>query len=797
LVELDGVGHNELNTGHAAASGQVLGTIAIVENPPELGDDKALGSGQTASLANSGTLSPMRIFPRFRQGAIYLLPLAVLAAAVIARVAAPDLLERLSLIAFDLYQRTAPRQPTEAPIRIVDIDDRSLKAIGQWPWPRTVVAKLVDRLSGAGAAVVGFDIDFAEPDRTSPKLLLPLIAQNGVEPADAEKLLASVPDPDQVLAQAMRKVPVVTGFILTPHGESRPPAAKAGFAFAGTAPLIAVDSFSHDVPDLPQFEAAAAGDGFLNQTPEWDNVVRRVPLILTLNGTPYPSLAAEALRVAFGASTYVGRAAGANGENNFGEATGLTAIRIGPVTVPTDSSGRVWVHYARRDPRLTISALNVLTGKFDPALIAGHIVLVGTSASGVINDLQATPLSHAQPGVEVHAQLIDEILQGDFLTRPDWTVGAEILYALVVGALLIFVLPRIGALASAILGGVSVAVAIGGSFAAFKYAHLLLDPVYPWAVLTLVYLAASLIGYLRTEARQREIRSAFSHYMSPYYVEELAKHPEKLTLGGEMRVMTIMFCDIRNFTSRAEGMDAQTLTHFMNTFLSPMTEIITEEKGTIDKYIGDCIMAFWNAPLDDPDHAQNAVRAAQLMRRKLIELNHMWTEEAAAAGKPFHPVQMGIGINTGECCVGNFGSQQHFDYSLLGDPVNLASRLEGLGKVYGIDLVIGEETAQNLADPALIEVDLVAVKGKSQAGRVYTLPPERIAEDEFGNRHSALLRAYRHQDWGAALDLLDDARLAAVRHLRPVYELYRRRIAHFQLEAPPADWDGVFTAEEK
>jgi adenylate cyclase len=739
----------------------------------------------------------MRILAQLRQGVIYLLPLAVLLVAIGARIVAPDLLDRLSLIAFDLYQRAAPRQPGNAPIRIVDIDDRSLAKIGQWPWPRTIVAQLVDRLAAAGAAVVAFDIDFAEPDRTSPQLLLPLIAQNGVSTADAEKLLSVLPDPDQVLGAAMRKVPVVTGFILTDHGATRLPAAKAGFAFAGTDPLGHVDGFSHVVPNLPVFEAAAAGDGFLNQTLDWDNVVRRVALVMQLNGKPYPSLTAEALRLAFGASTYIGRAAGANGESNFGQDTGLTAIRIGPVTVPTDAAGRVWLHYAKREPGLTISAADVLAGKFDSTSVAGHIVLVGTSAAGVINDQRATPLSPAVPGVDIHAQLIDEILQGDFLTRPDWAVGAEILFALVVGAGLIFVLPRIGALPSAVLGGVSVAVAIGGSWAAFKYAHLLLDPVYPWAVMTLVYLVASLLGYLRTEARQREIRSAFSLFMSPQYVAELAAHPEKLQLGGEMRLMTIMFCDIRNFTSRAEGMDAQSLTHFMNTFLSPMTEIITEQKGTIDKYIGDCVMAFWNAPLDDPDHAKNAVLSAQMMRRKLIELNHMWTEEAAAAGKPFRPVQMGIGINTGECCVGNFGSQQHFDYSLLGDPVNLASRLEGLGKVYGIDLVIGEETALQLDEPALIEVDLVAVKGKSQAGHVYTLPPESIAEDEFANRHSALLRAYRHQEWSAALRLLDDGRLAAARHLAPVYDLYRRRIAHFQIEAPPTNWDGVFTAEEK
>ncbi len=743
----------------------------------------------------------MRLLSKLRRGVLYLLPLAILFAALAARVVAPRLLDRLSLIAFDLYQRALPREPGNSPVRIVDIDDHSLATIGQWPWPRTIVAQLVDRLAASGAAVVAFDIDFAEPDRTSPKMLLPLFAQagvagNGVDTAAAERLLSTLPDPDRVLAAAMGRVPVALGFILTDRGETRAPAQKAGFAFAGSDPLGRVDNFTRAVPNLPVFEAAAAGDGFLNQLPEWDHVVRRLPLILKLNGKPYPSLAAEALRLAFGASTYIGRAAGANGESNFGQDTGLTAIRIGPLTVPTDAAGRVWVHYARRADR-TVSAADVLAGKFAPALFDGDIVLIGTSAAGVINDQRATPLSPAVPGVEIHAQLIDDILEGDFLTRPDWAVGAEILFALVVGAGLILVLPRIGALPSAVLGGAAVTAALGGSWAAFKYAHLLIDPVYPWAVITLVYLVASLLGYLRTEARQREIRSAFSRYMSPHYVEELAAHPEKLVLGGEMRTMTIMFCDIRGFTSRAEGMDAHTLTRFMNTFLSPMTEIITEEKGTIDKYIGDCIMAFWNAPLDDPDHATNAVRAAQAMRRQLVELNRGWADEAAASGAPFQPVQMGIGINTGECVVGNFGSEQHFDYSLLGDPVNLASRLEGLGKVYGIDLVIGEETVARLDEPALIEVDLVAVKGKSQAGRVYTVPPETIAQGEFVDRHRALLRAYRHQDWAAALRLLDDGRLLAARHLAPVYDLYRQRIAHFQAEAPPRNWDGVFTAEEK
>src|SRR5713101_640305 len=280
----------------------------------------------------------MRVDLTLRRGALYLLPLALLLAAVTARIVASDLLERMSLVCFDLYQRAAPRASGDAPIRIVDLDDDSLGKIGQWPWPRTLVAQLIDKLREVGAAVIAFDIDFAEPDRTSPKLLLPLIAQNGVGAEEAEKLLAAVPDPDRRLAEAIRSAPVVTGFILSDHGEARPPAAKAGFALAGDDPLGRVDSFPSAISNLPVLEAAAAGNGFLNQSVDWDHVVRRVSLVLKLGDKPYPSLAAEALRLALGARGYVGRAAGANAEKSFGEKTGLTAIRIGQLTIPTDAA---------------------------------------------------------------------------------------------------------------------------------------------------------------------------------------------------------------------------------------------------------------------------------------------------------------------------------------------------------------------------------------------------------------------------------------------------------------------------
>jgi len=524
----------------------------------------------------------MQFHPALRRSFVFMLPLAVLVVAVLARVTVSSILDRLSLICFDFYQRAAPREAGEAPIRIVDIDDDSLAKVGQWPWPRTIIAQLVEKLRDAGAAAIAFDIDFAESDRTSPEALLPMLTQSGVDAADAQRLLASVVDPDQQLAKVMRTVPVVTGFIMAEQGGPRLPAAKAGFALLGNDPLAHVDGFPKAIPNLPMFEEAAAGNGFLNQYVDWDHIVRRIPLVLRLGDKVYPSLVAEALRLALGARGYVLRAAGANGEKSFGVSTGLTAVRIGQLpAIPTDAAGRVWLYYSLPERDRRVSAADVLAGNFDRAAFSDHIVFVGTSAKGVVNDEQATPIAPDVPGVEIHAQLIEQILEQAFLARPDWAVGAEILFTILIGVGMILVLPRTGALLGAVLGGSAVITAFGTSWVAFKQARLLIDPVYPWAVLTLVYLAASLIGYLRTEARQRRIRRTFSQYMSPHYVEELARHPERLKLGGQARLMMIMFCDIRGFTSLSEHLDAETLTRFMNSFLSPMTEIITERKGTI------------------------------------------------------------------------------------------------------------------------------------------------------------------------------------------------------------------------
>ena len=728
------------------------------------------------------------------RGLAYWLPILLLLIAAFAKVAAPGVLDRLSHLAFDIYQREAPRDATDLPVRIIDIDDASLKQIGQWPWPRGVIAQMVDKLREAGAAVVVFDVLFSEPDRTSPKLLLPLLSSNGLSEDAAEQLLARVRDPDDALAEAIARVPTVLGFALTEKGGTDNLLTKGGFSFVGGAgedPLIRTDHFPEVVADLPVLQKAAAGEGGVNPHLDGDNVLRRVPLVFRLGkDRAVPSLAAEALRLAVDAHGYIAKAAGANGEASYGVNTGLNAVKIGPFVVPTDGAGMVWLHYSRSDASLYIPAVDILTGKFDQDKVKDNIVLVGASAKG-LQDLHPTPLSPDTPGTEIHAQLIEQVLQGSYLTRPDWAPGAEAVFTLVIGLILVAAIPRTSALSSGAIGLVSIIAAVAASWYAFTGARMLFDPVYPMVVLGTVYFGTTLLSHRQTERRQREIRQAFSRYMSPHMVAELAKHPEKLKLGGEIKLITIMFCDIRGFTTLSEGLSAGELGQLINDFLTPMTEIITQHQGTIDKYIGDCIMAFWNAPLDDPDHAKNAVTAAHAMRQRLVELNEQWGKEGR------RQIHIGIGINTGECCVGNFGSQQRFDYSLLGDPVNLSSRLEGLTKQYGVDLVIGEETAELLDDPTLIELDLVAVKGKSRAVRIYTILSHPIEAAQFNAHHGELLAAYRRRDWNAALSMLDDERLRAEPGMAAVYDVFRERIAQLQADSLPEDWDGVYVAHEK
>ena len=741
-----------------------------------------------------------------------LLPLALLAAAVALRIAEPPFFKQQQMWVFDVGNQLWPRKfDPNGGVRIVDIDDESLEKYGQWPWPRTRLAELIYRLREAGAAVIAFDIVFAEPDRTSPQN----IVRNWPDIPEYKGLrdkVRQMPDHDKAFADTIKWTRnTVTGFALTDGKAPRVPVQKGNFAYGGDDPRAFVYRFPGAIANLKMFEQAAAGNGNFNMIAEGDGQIRRVPLVVGFERSSsweddrlYPSVTLEALRVVQGAKTMIIKSSGGSGEVSFGERTGISSIQVGSMVIPTDAEGRLWVHYSGHRPERYVPVWKVLDGSVDKTKLDGHIVLVGTSAAGLL-DLRATPLDNVVPGVEVHAEVLEQILHKDFLSRPDWSMGAEVTFILALGLLLTFLLPRLGALWCAVIGGASVLAVFGGSVYAYTDLKLLLDPVYPSITVLGVYLSASLIGYIRTEMERRQVRGAFSQYLSPALVEQLADHPEQLVLGGETKSMTFLFCDVRGFTAISETFKSnpQGLTVLINRLLTPLTNAILLKQGTIDKYMGDCIMAFWNAPLDDDAHPVHACEAALDMFVALEKLNEERRLEAEAAGVSFLPLNVGAGINTGECVVGNMGSEQRFDYSVLGDPVNLAARLESQSKNYGVRIVVGPETARAAnGDFALLKLDLIQVKGQSVGVDIYSLhgdsavanSPEFIALKE---KHDAMLDAYYAQNWDVAEARLADCRILSKGEFPELYDLYEERIAAFRENPPPAGWDGVFVATTK
>ncbi len=727
------------------------------------------------------------------------IPLSILGLAVALNIANPPLLQSLRLNVFDTLLIAHPRPYEDMPVKIVDIDDESLKRLGQWPWPRVKVAEMIDRLTAAGAGAIALDIVFAEPDRTSPSQIIPVWKEQNIL---GDTALDSLPDHDAIFAESLANANAVTGFVLNEQLTQKKPALKAGYAIAGDDPSPYLERFTGSVISLPELEAAATGNGALNSIPERDGVIRRIPMLFGLGGKLYPTLSAEALRIAQGASTYVVKATGASGEASYGSDAGLVGIKIGQFEVPTDASGKFWVHYTDYTPKRYIPAWRVFKDNFDPATVDGQIILVGTSAAG-LKDLRATPLNSAASGVEVHAQAIEQVLLQHFITRPDWMHGAELLSMIAVGLILIALIAYLPFIWSAAFAVAALGGAAWFSWWSFTANNMLVDPVTPSIAVLFVYLTESLRHFITTEREKQQVRDAFSHYMSPALVERLAEHPEALKLGGEMREMTILFCDIRGFTTISEQFDAEGLTRFINRFLTPMTDEILAREGTIDKYMGDCIMAFWNAPLDDDKHAEHGCLSALGMQRTLLDLNAALKQEAEEKNTRYIPVNIGIGLNTGECCVGNMGSDQRFDYSVLGDDVNLASRLEGQSKTYGVTTVIGDNTAKQLEGMAVLELDLIMVKGKTSAVRIHTLLGDKeLAESDAFTKlkkaHDAMLKAYRAQEWDAA----EKAGKTCRKHLGELeisglYDLYDERIAAYKQTPPPADWDGVFVALTK
>src|SRR5437588_1806680 len=721
--------------------------------------------------------------------------IVLLFALVPLRLADPRPLAELRVRTFDFFQVLRPRQQDIRPVVIVDIDEASLKAIGQWPWPRTTVGDMVTQITQLGAVAIGFDIIFPEPDRMSPAIAEQSF--RGIDPETRAKL-DSLPSNDEALAEAIKHSRVVVGQAGAAEPEPKTAADAAlqtGFAVRGPDPSPYLITFPGLLRNVPPIEQAAAGRGLFSIDPESDGIIRRVPVVMMAQGSLVPSLSMELLRVVTGSSAILVRVNDA----------GVQAVAVPGLELPTDRNGQFWVHFNKHDPARYVSAKDVLQGNVPPDRLAGKLVLIGTSAIGLL-DLKTTPVDAAIPGVEVHAQILESVLSKSILVNPNYAIGAELAIAVLFGLAIIVAAPMLPASIVIVLGGCLIAGLIGLSLYLFVAHNLLIDFTYPLISSWLIYLVLTFVNYFREQKQRRQIRSAFGYYLSPHMVEQLARSPEKLVLGGEERRMTILFSDVRGFTTISEYYkdDPQGLTRLMNRFLTPLTNAIIEHKGTIDKYIGDAIMASWNAPVDDDEQEANACESALEMLARADKLNREFKREANQNGGKYMPLRIGIGLNTGPCGVGNMGSDFRFNYSVLGDTVNVASRLEARTKDYRIPIVIGEATAQKAKERfATMEIDRIQVKGKTQPETVFTvLGRAELGRDpnflELHELTTKMLRYYREQNWTQALDTIEPCRKAAEGFgVGALYHMYAERIEAFRHNPPPADWNGVYEAESK
>jgi adenylate cyclase len=633
---------------------------------------------------------------------------------------------RLQNLVFDSYLSFSPRPwSPELPVRVVDIDDQSLAKYGQWPWPRTRLADLTTKLHELGAVAIGFDILFAEADQTSPQEIVKRLPDG-----DERRALAAIFTHGdlhgEVFANALRKTPSILAFVATNSPGQPAPHSKSGFATAGDDPAQFLPHFSSAVVPLPELAEAASGLAAITLSDhDRDLVVRQVPLLYAIVGrdgqaTLAPSLAAEALRVAQGASTIIVRSSNASGETAYGANTGINTVKIGDAEIATDKDGSVRVRFSGFQPGRHISAMDVLEDRVEPDNVKDRIVLIGASAAA-LGDIRATPLEGAVPGTDIYAELIEHVASNSHLSRPDFAPGLEA-FVLVLGGLVIAVLARqLKALASAVAAAVLILAACVASYWLFRTHDLLFDPIMPGTTWLATYGTITVAAFRRTEHERRAVRDAFSRYLAPAVVARLVADPSKLRLGGEVRQVTILFSDVRGFTARSETLDAQGVVDFLNRLHTPMTQAVLNHGGTIDKYIGDGLMAFWNAPLEVPDHANAACRAALDMLAAVPKIDAELEAEARSKGRAHIPLRIGIGINTGDVFVGNMGSNQRFDYSIVGDPVNVAARLESATKERGVTLLVSQTTARAATSfhfHALGDIDL---KGKSEATRIFSL----------------------------------------------------------------------------
>jgi adenylate cyclase len=668
-----------------------------------------------------------------------LLGLVLVALLALLRLGDPLPVSAIRDMGFDFEQRLLPRPAHDSPVRVVDIDEASLSRFGQWPWPRDILAKLTDRLAELGAAAIGYDVLFPEADRLSA-------------------------DNDKAFAASLSKANAVLGFSLAPNAPPLGIPPKGGMAISGSDPTPNLPPLPGAVAPLPLLADAAAGLGSLSlDTTDSAGTVRRVPLLWSDGTSLYPSLAVETLRLALGVQTMV-----ALGDTR--DQGTLEALKIGQFSVPTAADGNLVLYDRTPDPAEVISATRILGDSYAAMAeqIRGRIVLVGTSASGLL-DIHATPLSPAIAGVRIHAEVIDQIVSQSFLSRADWVQGLELLAFILAGILLVVVVLRLGPLAGLLLAALLIAGMIGGAYAGFALEGWLLDATFPVFGALLVYGAMVYFQFSLTERDRRDLRRAFGYYVAPELLARIEKNADHLKLGGEARQITVMFADMRGFTSFTEAHAPEETFGMLNRLFGALGEEIVQRSGTIDKFIGDSIMAFWNAPVDVADHARRACEAALAMRRTLDSLN--------ADGR-LTGIRIGIGLSTGEALVGNMGLESRFDYSAIGDTVNVASRVEGESKLIGFDIVASEGTRNAVPDFAWLEAGSVQLKGKSRRLPIHIL----VGDAELARSEDFVALRAAHAAWlSGSGDLARCVALAGIvdKRLGHFYELVPARADDF------------------
>ncbi len=718
----------------------------------------------------------------------------------------PDFLSVLELKTLDLRFLSRGKVATSGKIALVTIDEKSLDELGRWPWPRIRVAQLLDALVKAEAKVVGFDIVWAEPDENAElknlSALKQKLAKQKLLNRDLENYFSEAikkADSDRILAESLgysRRA--ILGYFF--HF-----ALKDGSGSEKKTPqkdLPALSSFnlvkftSEEAAKVPLFEAeyaevnipviseAAEGAGYFNIFPDRDGTVRWIPLTIKYQDRYYCALSLAVLQKFMDNAPLALRIA------EFG----VEQMRLGNLLIPTNEEGRLLINY--RGPQKTFphySATDVIHGRVPEKAFRGKIVLVGATAIGIY-DMRVTPFEHVFPGLEIHANVIDSILQRQFLYRPNWITLLDILAIVVIGVILGLFLPQVKALWGALIGGLFFfSILVLGKFL-FEAQGVWMNNTYPLLNLVLVYLGVTGYRYMTEEMEKKRVRGAFQHYLSASVVEEMLKNPEKLKLGGEKKDLTVLFSDIRGFTSISERMTPEALVKLLNEYLTRMTDIVFKYDGLLDKYMGDAIMAVWGAPLDQPDHARRACHTALDMVQELRKLQKKWTAE----GLPL--LNIGIGVNAGPMVVGNMGSDRRFDYTVLGDSVNLGSRLEELNKIYGTNIIISEMTYGRIGGEFLArELDSVRVKGKDQPVKIYELlahktkvPPEQEA---LATDFQVALIEYRKGNWEKTRETLQ-AILAKFPQDGPA-KLYLERCDTLSKNPPPDGWDGVCTMTTK